>query len=245
MIQNDSKPAKLACRISGKDDRKARIRRGGLILAAVLTAAVVLSLLLPGAFGLRESSVQEIGGVVPVQAAEDENILFSGAVQKTVPMDSYYQYVNGYDWRDLYVLMIGIGKTGLGLNEGSEGKRTACSIVRIRKNLDPLIFIGFNDPATNRSVMTLYSMDSGYVYELMKIREEEIFVDPETGSFMVGTGLFIYTYTPHVLLKTYTGTEAIPKNYVPLPITETTDLIVTHENVDAYVLDYSGGVGTP
>ncbi|MBR5739249.1 MAG: hypothetical protein IKY02_04595 [Lachnospiraceae bacterium] len=245
MIHNDPKPAKRFRRVSEEGKRKDRIRRKGLLIAASFTAVLVLALLFLGISGRKDASGQAIGGIVPVQAAEDENILFSGSVQKTVPMDSYYQYVNDYDWRDLYVLMIGIGKTGLGLNEGSEGKRTACSVVRIRKDLDPLIFIGFNDPVTNRSVMTLYSMDNGYVYELMKIREEEIFVDPETGSFMVGTGLFIYTYTPHVLLKTYTGTEAIPKNYVPLPITETTDLIVTHENVDEYVLDYSGSVSAP
>ena len=155
------------------------------------------------------------------------------------PMDSYYQYVNDYDWQDLYTLMILIGQTGIGINEGSEGKNTAFSIFSFNPEFDPMIFVGFNDPETNKSVMTLYITDGGFVYELLQVKEAEIYINPQLGAIMVEGENAYYRYSPHVLMKTEITDGNVPAGFVKLPIIDSTGMIVTRQNVEEYAVYYT------
>ena len=157
------------------------------------------------------------------------------------PVDSFYQYVSGYTWEDLYTLILLISPSSEGITEGSDGKNAAFSIFRIREDCDPLIFIGFNDPETHRNNMALYITDGGFVYELLRIRESDIFIDPEDGTILIPEDRALYRYTPHVLLKEERNDASVPEGFVRLPVSESKGIVVTSQNIDAYVNDYTGG----
>lgn len=219
-------------------DNKKEFRKRAARFGALAALAVIVWSLLLVPSGLGNPSEGLIGGELRANAAGDD---LAKAIP--VPMDSYYQYVNDYDWQDLYTLMIGVCQTANRLDPDCVGKEPAFAIVRLSEEWDPFIFLGFHDKATNRTNMTLYVVDDGYVYELFKAREEEIFVDPERGLLLFGDGSAYYAYSPHVLLKTETGTDRIPDGFIPLPITDAAGLMLIRENLESFVIDYSGGGG--
>ena len=177
---------------------------------------------------LAEGSVKENG-------AEEGNGL---AVD--VPVDSYYQFANDYDWEDLYTLMILICQSGVGLSEGSAWKHPSFALFSFDTGLDPMLFVGFTDPNTGKSTTTLYITDHGYVYELLKVNDDKVYIDPESGRIMIGSGEVYYRYTPHVLLKTETGSEQIPPAYEELPMTDAISLAVTSENIGTFLNIFEG-----
>ena len=158
-----------------------------------------------------------------------------------VPVDSYYQYVNDYDWEDLYSLMINICLSGVGLSEGSTGKDPSFALFSFDAALDPMIFVGFTDPATGKSTTTLYITDHSYVYELLKVDDEKIYVDWENGRIMTGSGQAYYRYTPHVLLKSETGSGTIPPEFEELPMTDARGQVVTSENIGMFLSVFEEG----
>ncbi len=156
-------------------------------------------------------------------------------------VDSFYQYVNDYDWQDLYTLMILIGQTGIGLNEGSVGKHSSFSILSMNPEFDPMIFIGFTDPATNVSVMTLYITDHGYCYELLKVFNDRIYIKPDEGAICTVNGDAVYRYSPHVLKKMPKAAGTVPEGFTPLPVTDATGIKISRQDVESYLIRYGKG----
>ncbi|MBQ9911164.1 MAG: hypothetical protein IJM50_06675 [Lachnospiraceae bacterium] len=156
-------------------------------------------------------------------------------------VDSFYQYVNDYDWQDLYTLMILIGQTGIGLNEGSVGKHASFSIFTMNPEFDPMIFVGFTDPATNVSVMTLYITDHGYCYELLKVFNDRIYINPDEGAICTQNGNAVYRYSPHVLKKLPKTSGQVPGGFVPLQITDATGIKISRQDVESYLIRYGKG----
>ncbi len=143
-------------------------------------------------------------------------------------LPSKYQSMRGYDWEDLYVILMLLTKTSKLL----EGGTPVFSLVSVDEHLDPLLIIGMIHPETDARYYKMYATDEENIYELLEI-QEEIFWDKDKEAFYLAEEQAWLTYSPHVLLKEEAEEE--PDNAVSLKHTSLFEESVVSETIYFYL----------
>ncbi|GEM_PF-5143687 len=148
-------------------------------------------------------------------------------------IDSYWQEVEGYSWRDMYVMLMEITRTSPHLIK----ETTGMSLFKTRYTRIPLFFTGGHNNDTDQDEYHLYICESSKVYELI-VTSKRLLYNPNTDALMIaGDKEYCYYYEPHVLLKV--KNEAPLSEYIEIPFVSFTGetWYSTSENLDSFVID--------
>ena len=151
-------------------------------------------------------------------------------------IDSYFQYAEGYDWEDIYVLMIELIRTSPDLN----GNEPCFSLFTIPGSNARLMAVGYRGDGPENTEYHLYTQDAGFLYELLEFHDTLYYI-PSTGKFYIPAEKGAFIYSPHVLLKE--AVEELPQDAEEIPVYSLTDSKITSEELYSYLTDYRlGGV---
>ena len=147
-------------------------------------------------------------------------------------LDSKYQYAQGYAWDDLYTLLVLIVKT----SDIPEGMHPAFSLVRLSRNYDPMLLVGYQDTETKEVQYTVYITDSGYVYELSELSGTVKVSASEQALYLTEDDRKL-VYLPHVFLTAKSTQE--PSDLTDLNVHDLHGCLISAEELTQMVQDFT------
>ena len=228
-------------------NRKHRVQKLWL-LAVLLCVAILLLSACKCSVRVQEPSKEENASVTEsssdtaentkteAEESEPEETIDLSQFQNLEIVDSKYQFVNDYEWEDLYTLLAGVAQTTTGL----EYRKPYMLIVRLDAEWDPLLFIGLKNNDSDTMNLEVYVIDDGYLYRLIGF-DDEVYYHPDTQFFYLKNAGKKYIYAPHVFLEGEAAQKDWPEGTKPLPIQEISNIRISVDNLDDFILDLSEG----
>lgn len=149
-------------------------------------------------------------------------------------IDSYYQYANGYAWEDMFIILLEITRTSPCL----EGNEPAFSLFTLPGSDRHFLSIGYRGEDAEHTEYHLYTVDCGFVYELL-VFNEPLYYSPSLGQLYLTSESAVYTYSPHVLLKS--KVQTIPEDVIAVPAYSLVNKKITAEKLYNYVTEFNTG----
>ncbi len=144
-------------------------------------------------------------------------------------------YIEGYDWEDLYVILLETVRTSPLLY----GSTPAFSIFPMKYSRSPILMTGRLGETPEDTELHLYTVDGGNAYELAVLNEVPYYDEALQSLYLAGENAYL-SYSPHVFLKYWVkgpAKEGLPR----FEMRDLTGALITSETVAGYIELPEGG----